>query len=71
MRYPPKEIKDNSLKKPPVNMPDWVPYLNLCGIALLFIETFVTLLYSIVTKHIIILYILIYNRVHFLGMSCF
>ena len=32
--------------KDPVNMPEWVPYLNLCGIALLFVETFVTLLYS-------------------------
>ena len=38
-------ILNDSLTKAPMKMEKWVPFLNLCGIALLFIETFITLLY--------------------------
>ena len=38
-------IKEHSLEVQPIEMPTWGPFLNLAGIGLLVIETFITLLY--------------------------
>ena len=38
-------IKEHSLEVTPIEMPTWGPFLNLAGIGLLVIETFITLLY--------------------------
>ena len=38
-------IKEHSLEVMPIEMPTWGPFLNLAGIGLLVIETFITLLY--------------------------